>query len=483
VFDRIVLIGAGKTSGSIVDRLARIAPLTILDLSPGAIDLVSTRTLESVEGVHPVVKRIGDGTSRLVLEDLRGAPKSLVALVIAPGDDRAALESTRLGRELEYAPVVTIVNDRDVAQSCEKLGARAFVRAEIVGQLVEQTLEQGGLGAMASAGFGRGHVVEFTVLPSSPAIGVPLSKLRAEGWRIAAIYRGDELVLPTGFTTIAADDRVLVVGDPRQLPHVAESLRVGLPTFPLLHGPNVVVFLPHGRDGDVVAEAEVLVQRTRAAQLVRAYPGATPSRQAIETPLPDGSLGRKRIEEIPLDGADPIAALKGGRPGVVVARPEMRALSDRIVGRAGPNAILCNAIPAPILFARGATKYNRVVLCVTDGDVDLAPAEVALDLARMFDVPLVVLRVKLPGYLQPEEAATATLVETIVQRSRLHSVQPETHTLEGNPIAEWSKQLERGDLAIVSRAPGMRDSFTKPDLALRIARQARGSVLVMTSTR
>ena len=131
MFDRIVLIGAGRTSGSIVDRLARIAPLTILDLSPSAIDHVSTRALEAVEGGHPIVKRVGDGTSRIVLEDLRGAPKSLVALVVAPGDDRSALEASRLGKELDYAPVVTIVNDVAVAQECEKLGIRAFVRAEI----------------------------------------------------------------------------------------------------------------------------------------------------------------------------------------------------------------------------------------------------------------------------------------------------------------------------------------------------------------
>lgn len=486
MFDRIVLIGAGRTSGSIVDRLSRLAPLTILDLSPSAIDHASTRSLEAVEGAHPIVKRVGDGTSRLVLEDLRGSPKSLVALVVAPGDDRAALETSRLGQELGYAPIVTIVNDREVAQTCEKLGVRAFVRAEIVSQLVEQTLQQGGLGVTNTGGFGRGDVVEFTVLPSSPAIGVPLSKLRADGWRIAAIYRGSELVLPTGLTTIAADDRVLVIGDPRQLPHVAESLRVGLPTFPLLHGPNVVVYLPRGRDGDVEAEAELLGQRTRAARLVRAYPGAVPSRHAIETPLPDGQTARKLVEEIPLDSSalsDQIAALRSGRPGVIVTRAGDRSLPDRVLGRGGRDATLCNELAAPVLFARGATAYARVLLCVTDGDQDLTPAEVALDLARMFDVPLVVLRVKLPSYLQPEEAATVSLVETIVQRARLHSIQPEMVVLEGNPISEWTKQIERGDLAIVARPSGMIDSFTKPDLALRVARQARGSVLVVTSKR
>lgn len=477
MFDRIVLIGAGRTSGSVVDRLARIAPLTILDLSPNAIDLVSTRTLESDDGIFPIVKRLGDGTSRLVLEDVRGDPKSHVALVIAPGDDRAALETTRLGGELGFAPIVTIVNDRNVATECEKHQARAFVRAEIVGRLVEQTLQQGGLGVTSAGGFGRGDVVEFTVLPSSPAIGVPLAKLRADSWRIAAIYRGSELVLPTGLTTIAVDDRVLVVGDPRHLPHVAESLRVGLPTFPLLHGPHIVVYLPDGRDADLEAEADILLKRTRAAQLVRAYPGAERARVTVE--------GRKHVEDVPLEGAsvsDHLPLLRARTPGVVVARSAPRTALDVMLGRGGRDAILCNEVGAPVLFPRGSSRHERVVVCLTDGDISLSAAEVALDLARMYEAPLRVLRVKLPAYLQSEEEATIALVDTIVHRARLHGVQPEVDVLEGNPIAEWSRVSAPSDLAVISRRPGTRDSFSRPDLGLRLARRSAGSVLVLTES-
>lgn len=484
MFDRIVLIGAGKSSGSIVDRLARLAPVTIIDTSPAALEIVSTRDLSAAaDTVHPVLTRVADGTSRLVLSDLRGDPKTNVALVVAPGDDRAALETCRLAVELEYKPTIAIVNDRDVAQTCEGYHAKALVRAEIVGQLVEQALLQGGVGVSSAVGFGRGELLEFMVLPSSRAIGIPLSRLPAVGWRVAAIYRGKELVLPTGATTLAAGDRVLVIGDPQQLPHVVELLRVGAPTFPLLHGPNVVVYEPGGREGDVETEAEILTKRTRASALVRVYPQANAARKVIETPATDGGVTRKAVEDVALEGPDDLAVLRARQPGVVVTRVRPRSALDVVLGRGGPQATLCNEIGVPVLFPRGSTAHERVVLCVTEGTIDLAVAEVALDLARMFAVPLLVARVKLPTYLEAPDAATDKLVDTIVERARLYEVAAEVEVLEGNPVVEWLRVGRPHDLSVVSRTPTERDSFSKPDLALRIARKSQGAVLVVTVKR
>lgn len=481
MFDRIVLVGAGKSSSSIVERLARIAPVMVLDTSAAALEAIALRAQD--ETVHPVDMRVADGTSRLVLSDVRGGAALGVALVLAPGDDRAALESCRLGVELEFKPVIAIVNDADIADRCEKLGARALVRAELVGQLVEQSLVQGGLGVSSAVGFGRGDTVEFRVMPSSPAINVPLAKLHADSWRVAAIYRGKQLVLPTGATRIEADDRVLLVGDPVQLPHVAESLRVGVPTFPLLHGPNVVVYLPQGRDGLVETEAEVLTARTRADRLVRVFPYANAARKVIDTPAPDGTVRRKLFEEAPLEGGSlgaHVATLRAKQPGVVVTKARLRDPADVILGRGGQEAVLCNEVGVPVLFPRGSSHHERVVLCVTDGENDLGAAEVALDLARMFTVPLVVLRVKLPTYLQPAEAATEKLIETITQRARLHGRKAHVQELEGNPISEWVRASTPSDLAVIARRRTVRDSFSKPDLALRVARKSRGSVLVVT---
>jgi Trk K+ transport system NAD-binding subunit len=496
--ESIVVVGAGRSSSELVGRLSRLAPVVLVDASSRALDSSVAALDAAVEpgaGRHATRVHVGDATSRLVLEDLRGDVRAPVALVVATGDDRAALEICRLGTELKYGPLVAIVNDAETAAECEKLGARPFVKADLVGQVVEQTIRQGGVGAGAGLGFRGGELAEFRVLPSSPAIGVPLTRLRADRWRVAAIYRGDELVLPTGTTVIQAEDRLLVVGEPSILPHVTETLRVGLPTFPLLHGPNVVVYLPSGRDASVEDEAEVLWRGTRADRLVRLYPGAVAATESMVGAPPARQAGagrgraqadapaRKTREDAPLEGAslaEHLASARARHPGVIVARPPARTLGDIAFGRGGAASTLCNDAGVPVLFPRGSVSAGRVVLCVTEASGDFGSGDVALDLARMFAVPFAVMRVRLPRYLGGAEDRVAKLVDTVVHRASLHGVAVELVELEGNPIREWLRSTRVDDLCVIGRSATSRDSYAAPDVPLRLARASKCSVLVCT---
>ena len=88
--------------------------------------------------------------------------------------------------------------------------------------------------------------------------------------------------------------------------------------------------------------------------------------------------------------------------------------------------------------------------------------------------------VSLPGYLQSRDEGTKKLVETLAQRARLHGLQPDVQHVEGNPIVEWLRVIGADDIAVIARRPTTRDSFSQPDLALRVTQKALGSVLVVT---
>lgn len=489
MLDRIVIVGAARTAESLIGRLRGMAPVLVLDSAPEALEALAVpdEAEEPASETFPLTKRLGDGTSRFVLEEARGDEREGVGIVAATADDRKNIEIARLARELGYQPVVGIVIDPRTAADYEAVGARPIVRATILTQVVERVLRYDGLVAATTVGQGKGEIVEIHVLPGSPAIGVPLADLHAEGWRIAAIYRGGDLVLPTGSTAIEAEDRVLIVGDPAVLPGVAAQLRIGVPMFPLPYGTRVVVYLPGGRDRAIEAEAEALTIKTRAKTLVRVYPGATPARVLLEE-APDVSdleqhQRSKVFEDVALEGQSLMTHtdhLRRLRPGLLVAKNVPRSFGDRLLGRGGAAAMLCNSVRAPVLFPKGTPKIGRVVHALIHGIADLPLADAAIDLARMLSIPLAVVRVALPAFFgeaDPDADRVAALIEA---RTRLYGLRAETTTLTGNPVKELIQAAKKTDLLVVGRRRSTRDSFTSPDIALRVAAAAACSVLVKT---
>src|SRR5436853_4775737 len=101
--ERIIIVGAGRTADSLIQRLTRVAPVIVLDTATAALEELSAveatvlpvsdeedgETPPPVTGNRfPLQKRQADGTSRLVLEELRGKAGESVALIAATGRDR-----------------------------------------------------------------------------------------------------------------------------------------------------------------------------------------------------------------------------------------------------------------------------------------------------------------------------------------------------------------------------------------------------------
>lgn len=471
MLDRIVVVGAGRTGESLLTRLATVAPLVVVDtsddalaaveLGPGAAPLA--RSAEG-SGQHeaaapapfPLTKTHADGTSRLVLEDLRGSRQARAALVAATGDDRTNLEVCRLGAELDYAPVVAIAIDPHAAKRYEAFGARTIVRATLLGDVVERALRYDGVAVASSVGLGKGDILEVRVLPSSPYVGTPLAQLRADGWRVAAIYRHGVLVIPTGSTAIAADDRVLLVGDPEILPRVAEDLRAGVPDFPLRFGPNLVTFHPRGLEPHVEADAIALGAKT-------AHRGVAQVRNE-----PNDSLVAQ------------LDRLSATRPGVVVSARLGRRFSAWLLGKSGADGELCDRLRVPVWFAGGEPTKRRVVHVVADGLARLRLADVSIDLARMLGASFAVMIVEPPKFFGGAESPLAHTAAGVVKRAELHRVAVDVVQVRGNPIAEVVAKTRPDDLLVVARFAGARDSFSSPDVALRLARKATCATLVLT---
>lgn len=474
MLDAIVIVGAGRTTASMLQRLVSFAPVTVIDTAQAALGALQT-TDASIDWTR-LRFHMADGTSRLVLEDLRKLGTD-VGFVAATGLDRQNLEACRLATELGFKPVVGIVIDATAAPEYEKLGVRAVVRATLLGDVVERALRYDGLGMATSIGQGRREIVEFVVLPGSPAVGASLIELHADRWRIAAIYRNNLLVIPTGGTRIEAEDRILLVGEADLIAVVAEQLRVGQPMFPLSFGKNVVAYMPSGFDGPLDAHARTISLATRAEALVRTWPQA----QAATATIGDGRTKQQR--DVPLPGAiqaEHVRLLKQTMPGVVMTRMPPRTLWQSILGVGGPANDLCNSTDVPVMFVKGPGPFARVVHPVLDDAVDERTALVATDLARMLAVPITLIRVRLPDYFGGSAADADRLIASLERRLKLYGVPFETLTLTGNPVRQIAGATKPTDLIVVARGRSKRDGFSSPDVALRIARKASATVLVRT---
>ncbi|MBW2736386.1 MAG: universal stress protein, partial [Deltaproteobacteria bacterium] len=296
------------------------------------------------------------------------------------------------------------------------------------------------------------------------------------------------LIVPRGDTTLQVDDRVLLVGDPDILPSVAEYLHLGLPQFPHPYGPNIVTLEREGQDDALSQEAETLAESCSVTHVARGIPGA--ENEAISCEHDDALAhtgGEKSCVTFNLPPVgDPrfISQLERQRPGVVLTRPYERHALWRLLGLRGEDAALCDALQLPVLFARDKAPYKRILLPISSSRLNIDAAELAIDLTRKMDAELTALNVDLPGYISGAEDDDAhNEVKPLRRLFDLYDVRYDYEHREGNPIVHLLAMAEKSDLVVMARYRHRRDSFFNPDVALRLARQAPCSVLVLTLDR
>ena len=489
---RVVIVGAGKVGCELAARVATRHQVLLVDNRVECLEgkgppREADEALEELGNNPGTVCVRADGTSRLVLQKLF-ADDWPCALVAATGSDDANIESGRLALEIGFSPVIGLSHDEAKVEVYRQARMIPLDRARLLADEVERVLHYQGAIVPAGIGFGRGELVEIRLTRSSPILHMPLQALALHQWRVAAIFRGEELIVPTGTSTLEVDDRVLLVGDPKILARVTEYLRRGTPQFPQPFGPNVVV-LDYSEDAEgLLEEARRLACRCHVTHLGRGLVGADVDDKPGEVdedpltcPIGECDVTLHTFRLPPVGHPDLAARLARQRPGVVFVTPLKDRPAARQIGLVGPNGRLCDTVRAPIIFGRGSVPYRRILLPVSASTVNLQSAEMAIDLSRRLGGTLTAVNVDLPRYISglSEEDVHGEVVP-IRRLAELYEVPLEYRHHRGNPIKCLLNEAEKADLVVVVRRYGRRDSFFNPDVALRVARGATCSVAVLT---
>jgi len=490
---RIVIVGAGDTGMELAQRLSTRHPVLLLDRDAALLaergevhapesGMANTQAGPGLLFFH------GDGTSRLVLRHLYEEVVNC-ALVAVTRDDETNLEVGRLGKELGYEPVAALQHDSSFAERYAAEHITSLDRTQLVSDEIERSLRHRGAVLARGVGLGRGELVEIRLVRTSPLIGRPLKDLRPHRWRVAAIFRGSEVIVPVGDTTMEADDRVLLVGDPHVLATVGEYLRLGKPQFPQPYGPHVVTLEYGSSDEDLLREAKDLAEKTEAVQVVRGIPDAEniwPLAQGdLEGESPaDEEADRTTFSLLPPGNDDFDTQVIRNLPGLVVTRSEQRPWFARALGQHGHDAQICDRVKRPVLFARGSHPYRRILLPVSYSELNIPAAEVALDLTRQMKASLTAMNVDHPKFISGlEDEDVHEEVVPIRRLCELYEVELEYRHAWGNPVRQLVAQAADHDLVVLARWQERPDSYFNPDVALRVARLAPCSVLVLTRAR
>ncbi len=490
---RIVIVGAGDTGTELAQRLSKRHPVLLLDREVEHLqEQGEVHTPESGVAADQTTAGLlffkGDGCSRLVLQHLYEEIVNC-ALVSVTGDDETNLEVGRIGREIGYEPVAALQHGAEFAERYETEHIIALQRTQLVADEIERSLRHRGAVVARGVGLGRGELVQIRLVRTSPLIGRPLKDLRPHRWRVAAIFRDKNVIVPMGDTTMQAEDRVLLVGDPHVLAAVGEYLRLGKPQFPQPYGPHVVTLEYGGSDDKLLREAEAMSDRTEAVQVVRGIPDAENIWPLPEDDLDgedptDDQKDRTTFSLRPPEHDDFGPDVVRNLPGLVVTRSESRPWFSRVVGHHGHDAHICDRVVRPVLFARGSFPYKRILLPVSYSELNIPAAEVALDLTRQMEASLTAMNVDHPKFISGlEDADVHEEVVPIRRLCELYEVELEYRHAWGNPVRHLVAQAAEHDLVVVARWQRSPDSFFNPDVALRVARHAPCSVLVLTRSR
>ena len=487
---RVVIVGAGGTGNELASRLGSRHQILLVDNRADCLEKFGP-VIEPEKSAIAAVEQTGitcvrgDGSSRLVLQALH-SPEWTCALVAVAGNDEVNLEVGRLGRAVGFDPVIAVQHDDEYADRYGVEHITAINRSDLLADQVELSLHHKGAVVPSGIGLGRGELVEIRLVRTSPILSRPLKNLALHRWRVAAVFRDNDLIVPTGDTALQVDDRVLLVGDPKILPSVAEYLRLGTPQFPRPYGANVATLEFGGPDEKLREEAEGLACASGAVHLVRGIPGAEDTspreeREILTYPECKGKVERATFPLPAMDAADLADKTALQRAGVFMVRPMRRGIFARLLGLRGNDADLCNRVPSPVLFGRGTFPYRRILLPVSASEISIHAAEMAIDITRQLGGSLTAVNVDLPRYISGlSEEDIHREVVPVKKLCELYEVPLSYRHREGNPVRGLLDEASSHDLVVMARRHGRRDNFFDPDVALRIARQAACSVIVLT---
>ena len=450
---KVIVIGAGGTGRELLRRLGSAWDVVLVDTDQDRLDHAGA--IRQVDAIN------GDGSSAVVLA--RAGLEGAAALVAATSDDEANLEAIRIARDAGLLRVVGVASDPDRIDDYRALEVPVFSPSSIAARNVELALEPRRIASSAFAE-GKAEAIEFQIAADASVAGKRLRDLHSQTWVVAAVLRGEHLIVPHGDTKLEVGDRVTVVGAASDFSAIVTTFTSGVSTFPLGFGRKVAVGVGGEADvGAVVAEAARLIRNSRAEMLTVVHP-RVPSGSDPDDPKALESL-QQRITDLS-DGIDvEFRTAVGTVTDGVITVAQQESVGVIVVPGTDPAArfgrfkvarlldSLASVSHLPLLLSRSEDSYSEVLVPARRTGSGDAAVRAAIDLARNSGVPLSGIAAVAPAFVATR---TDTLDDALLamawlrEEAAVHGVTVRRKVRQGNPVRVIAELTSASSLLVMA---------------------------------
>jgi len=446
---KLVIVGAGQVGREILKRLKQNWQIIIIDTDERKLKSIA-EFLDS-ETLNRTVLLQGDGTSRLTLQRA-GIGKAKV-FVACTGDDEANLEACRIAKEFHIPSIYAVSNHMDHDKWFEKEGISFVNKAVATASILEMQIESGIIEA-TNIGLGQGEIVEVAVLPTSVLAGYPVGKFTTKKWKVAAIFRGNKLILPSERTIIRPGDRILLIGDPTILKHIVGLVSSGEPQFPLQFGSEEVVLLPK-RNSEVLNDAFYIANITKAPS-ISIYTCFEDNLEIAE--LAQASCKKKsKVSSLKQCEREFIANILGKEPGIIIL-PNIYSEIPLHFGIKTFPVDLAETTLVPVMLSKGSSPFKKILVPVSGSFSGYRALEIATEIAIQSKAKLDAVFVSQNGNTGKIE----DLKDKIRKFSSLYGIEIELKLLKGNVITEVSRISKYYNLLIIGGRKNVKNNWFTP---------------------
>ncbi|RMA97583.1 NAD-binding protein [Hydrogenothermus marinus] len=438
--EKIIIFGLGYFSRKLIEVLYPEWPIIGID--------IKEEKIKNLKEKYPEAKFIvGDASSVLVWKSINF--ENVKHIVINIKDSDVSLEACRLAREVFNIeiPITIFLYDEEKEELFQDFkNINLFKPSQIIVNSILALIKRN-YKIATNIGLGKGEIVEVEVSGKSHFTDRKLKHIKPSKWRVAAIYRNGELIIPTGDEKIQVGDKVVIIGDPKVLENVVNILKKGIPEFPLQFG-SIVATVYADRFRKNIEELWYLYSNTRIKKIYL-YPFKNFEISDKDKIFIYQKFGNAEIK----NNISSLKKLIKIDNDLDIAFHVIPYNNLSFFEKFSIKYIFENA-KKPFFISKGEFPYKEIKVLLNSPNPAVV-LDIAIDIARMLKVDINSFYVATPKALRSEEEEQK-LIEInniILDFENIHKKKLNLKILEGNPVKkslEYLNSSEDNNLLVMS---------------------------------